>query len=253
MIDPLFQALADKMRMGLPFPSHHTEEHPRTAITQLLFGALMGLRQAKILIDEVGNSLSAKIKTEELLTDMLAVPDEQPSWNATPSLRAWSIGYFIGKSAANISAALDRSVNVWLSRELYGSSPTDAQRRDHIFYSYIVGRIRCVELMAPSHAPLLVPVRKWMDGEFIDTENAYREIQEPTKPWPHPPEPEMCRANSVSDLEGLAVAIMWARHNAFKHQDHHYPRSAPHELTGEWSMGVLGLSAVIKVSAALRV
>jgi hypothetical protein len=63
----------------------------------------------------------------------------------------------------------------------------------------------------------------------------------------------VCRERSISELEAIGVAIMWARHNAFKHQDHHYPREVPGDLTGEWSMGILGLSAVIKIATALRV
>ena len=253
MLDPLFQALADEMKAGLPFPDDHTEGHSRAAITQLLFGALMGLRQAKVLMDEAGDALSAEIKSEELLADMLAAPGTLPPWNVSPSLRAWSTGNFIGKSAANISAALDRSVNVWLSNELYGPSPIAIQKRDNIFHSYIVARIRCVEVMAPTHQHLLEPIRRHMGTDFIDTEKAYEEVREPTQLWPYPPAAQTCEAKSVSELEAMAVTLMWARHNAFKHQDHHYPRYAPSELTGEWSMGVLGLSAVIKVAAALRV
>ena len=251
MQDPLLRALAMQLKNGLPFPEGHKEGDPRTAVFQLLFGAIMGLSEAKQLIDHAGESFTGDVNTQELVDDFLDSEGTGSPWAGTPPLRGWSIGYFIGKSTSNICAALDRSVNIWLSNRLYGPTPPHEQRLDNIFHSYIVARLRCIEVMAPEYCHLLELMRKHMSSDLIDTEFAFDAMKKPRSEWAYPSDTAVFSSSSVSDQEAAAVALMWARNNAFKHQPRHYPRSHRSELTSEHTIAVLGLSAVIKLASAL--
>jgi hypothetical protein len=247
MQDPIFRKLAIELQQALPFPNGHEEANPRTAVFQLLFGAVMGLAEAKKLIDEAGDSLSARIHTPRLIDDLLEAHDDSSRWAATDSLRAWSIGYFIGKSVANISAALDRAVNIYIVR----AYPAVQSLDEAVFFAPIPARMRFAESFSPHLKTFLTPLIEAFHSGPLHTEAAYQEILLRGHTWKYPPLFPEAR-ESISPEEAIAVVIIWARNNAFKPQAKSYERFVPTDLTGEFVMAAVALNAMVKVSEALR-